>query len=124
MNQTAIVDCDVATKVPRKQVDRILEEVANYYECGDLRIRSKVPSVVEPRQLACFLAWRAGYTNSEFGRIIERDHSTVLHSIRMTRRRLYRLYDAVKEIEARVQAKGFQQAGYWRRKRIAERGCL
>jgi hypothetical protein len=55
----------------------------------DLISDSRQVHIVGPRQVAMYLSFRLlGRSLSEIGRIFRRDHSTVLHSIKQTKRRV------------------------------------
>jgi hypothetical protein len=55
----------------------------------DLISESRQVHIVGPRQVAMYLSFRLlGRSLSEIGRIFRRDHTTVLHSIKQTKRRV------------------------------------
>jgi hypothetical protein len=55
----------------------------------DLISESRQVHIVGPRQIAMYLSFRLlGRSLSEIGRIFRRDHTTVLHSIKQTKRRV------------------------------------
>lgn len=63
--------------------ERIINLATEYLgvEWDRLRGRSRDQDTVEARQLLCYLLSRAGYTVAAIARLLERNHSTVLHAI-------------------------------------------
>jgi hypothetical protein len=53
-----------------------------------LRRRTKSLPLVTSRQLFCYLARREGFSFPMIGKYLHRDHTTVLYSVRVFRRRL------------------------------------
>lgn len=48
----------------------------------------KTEAVVQARWMVCRLAHEAGHSSKAIARVLRRDHSTVLHGIRMERERI------------------------------------
>ena len=63
---------------------RIIDLATEYLgvDWDRLRGRSRDQDIVEARQLFCYLLSRAGYTVAAIARLLERNHSTILHAIR------------------------------------------
>jgi chromosomal replication initiator protein len=63
----------------------ILFAVARYYgvQADDLKSKSRHKQIVEPRQMAMYLLREDGHLSTpEIGRLLNRDHTTVLHGIK------------------------------------------
>lgn len=67
-------------------MDSILREVANYYNCRIIDIKShrRTADIVRPRQVACYLAKTHTLLSlPKIGRLIgNRDHTTAMHAVR------------------------------------------
>jgi chromosomal replication initiator protein len=75
----------------RIQIDDVLRAVCEHFgvTLRDLRGRSRVARISEPRKLAMFLARRhADCSYPELGAFFERDHTTVLNAVRAVEREL------------------------------------
>jgi chromosomal replication initiator protein len=63
----------------------ILLAVARYYgvKADDLKARSRRKQIVEPRQIAMYLLREDGHLSTpDVGRVLNRDHTTVLHGLK------------------------------------------
>lgn len=56
----------------------------------DMLIRNRSHRVVIPRQLAYWLAWKAGKSTVHIGRKFDRDHATVMHGLKSIQARMDR----------------------------------
>ena len=65
------------------RAERIIALAADYLGIEWERIsgRKRDQHIVEARHLLCYLLDRAGYTRAAIGRILGRDHSTIIHAI-------------------------------------------
>lgn len=83
---------DLSKIAPGKlTITDIQRYVAQKYDLKrwDLISESRQVHVVGPRQIAMYLSFRLlGRTKSEIGRLFRRDHTTVLHSVKMTKQRV------------------------------------
>ncbi len=55
---------------------------------GELMSREKPNDIARPRMLFCFIAYQAGFSFGKIARYLERDHSTVIHAVKATEKRL------------------------------------
>lgn len=75
---------------PPPRLRDILAETANAFglSVGDLRGKSRCRSIAWIRQAYCYEAYSYGrWSMPQIGRTINRDHTTVLHSVRAYSRR-------------------------------------
>lgn len=73
-----------AIRIPGQRFRAVLTEVSEATGISISRIlgRSRVRPVVEARQLVCHVLYRHGMSYPQIGRLINRDHTTVLHAVR------------------------------------------
>ena len=85
-------------RLPRK-AQVILQAVAAHYDVDDAKIidRIRVKTMAEARHAACFLLRDNGYTSSEVGRMLNRDHSTIVHNIARGRLLPVPVLDAIRD---------------------------
>ncbi len=74
----------------RQSMREILSDVArvNFITVEDLKSRAKDRRVSYPRQEFMYLARLAQYSTTQIGRMIGRDHSSVVHGANAHRRRI------------------------------------
>lgn len=74
---------------PRRRMADIASAVAasNGFCLDDLRNASRVQPVCRARQEAMLQMVEAGFTASQIGRFLRRDHSTVIHGAQVARAR-------------------------------------
>lgn len=79
----------VAARATDRRARDVLREVsqATGIRITDLTGYSRRRSIVWPRQVAYLALHRAGYSLSDIGRIMHRDHTTVMHGIAVAKRR-------------------------------------
>ena len=88
--------------------DYIISRVADYYNITPEEImgKGKTRNVSDARQMAIFLTRKlTGLTLEKIGSIMNRDHSTVLHSIKMMEKNLAndpRLMDTLRDVQANI----------------------
>jgi len=65
------------------RVEQIIALAADYLgvEWESIHGRRRDQHIVEARHLLCYLLDRAGYTRAAIGRLLGRDHSTIIHAI-------------------------------------------
>jgi chromosomal replication initiator protein len=63
-------------------MEGILNRVSKMLEIPVLDIlgRSRIPNIVEARQICMYLFWKSGVTFEKVGEAFDRDHSTVIHA--------------------------------------------
>lgn len=68
---------------PREKNLLDIDNIAqNYgYDVGDILGKSKFRKLVEVRQKCVLMLRGKGYSTTEIGRIMHRDHSTIVHSL-------------------------------------------
>ena len=88
--------------------DYIIARVADYYNITPEEItgKGKTRNVSDARQMAIFLTRKlTGLTLEKIGSIMNRDHSTVLHSIKIMEKNLAndpRLMDTLRDVQANI----------------------
>ena len=71
--------------------DAIISEVARFFDCDEALLRGprRTRSIVDARNIAMYLIQNiSGITTVEIGKIFDRDHSTVVHSLDQVRTRV------------------------------------
>jgi chromosomal replication initiation ATPase DnaA len=76
--------------VPRALAAAVVGAVAGLYEMHEATLTGtrKPADQVEARRIACQILYEQGYGESAIGRVIGRDHSTVVHSLRRLERHM------------------------------------
>ncbi len=66
-----------------RHAQRIIAEACRHLQVAEQRLRSRArdPQTAQARQLVCFLLVQAGYSITEVGHLLARDHSTVVHAL-------------------------------------------
>ena len=83
-------EADIAAmRTTDRRARDVLREVsrATGIKITDLTGYSRRRSIVWPRQVAYLALHRAGYSLSDIGRIMHRDHTTVMHGIAVAKQR-------------------------------------
>jgi chromosomal replication initiation ATPase DnaA len=77
------------TGQPRRRMADIAVSVATErgVSLDDLRNASRVKPITNARQEAMLLMVEAGFTTTQVGRFLRRDHSTVVHGAQVARQR-------------------------------------
>jgi chromosomal replication initiator protein len=86
--------------------DRILLAVARYYgiNADDLKGRSRHKQIVGPRQIAMYLLREDAHLSTpDIGRLLERDHTTVLHALKQV------VADIARDGPARAAVRGIRE---------------
>jgi chromosomal replication initiator protein len=68
----------------RTKIERILKFVCNYYDISEKAMSREFrdKEIVKARQMYCFLSYQfAGGTMSSIGKLINRDHTTVVYAV-------------------------------------------
>lgn len=85
------------TRTEREQLaSEIIDVVSNYYGVAikDIKGRSRKREIVKPRQVIVFLLrTKAKMKLTDIGQVLERDHTTVIHSITCIQNELSHPYD-------------------------------
>ena len=111
-----VVSMDLVRSITKEVVDTenayapdyIIARVADYYNITPEEItgKGKTRNVSDARQMAIFLTRKlTGLTLEKIGTILNRDHSTVLHSIKMMEKNLAndpRLMDTMRDVQANI----------------------
>lgn len=74
---------------PRRSMANIACAVAmeRGFKLDDLRNASRIQPIAQARQEAMLLMVEAGFTTTQIGRFLRRDHTTVIHGARVARQR-------------------------------------
>lgn len=77
------------TDQPRRRMAEIAKAVAmrSGLQVDDLRNASRVRPLCDARQEAMLQMVEAGFTTTQVGRFLRRDHSTVVHGVQVARAR-------------------------------------
>lgn len=67
---------------------------------GALRARSRVQNTVFQRRVFCLAAHLAGYSYSQISRVLNKDHTTIIHSVREARKNEHIRSEAYELLEA------------------------
>ena len=96
---------DVSDRI-KQAADHVFEVMSTRVSPEDLRSRSRKRCIVLPRQMAMYLTRKfTRHSLAEIGALFDRDHSTVLHSIRKVEESLQndpKLVDTVHDITANI----------------------
>jgi chromosomal replication initiation ATPase DnaA len=87
MEEEVIVLVDSLGMTP-KQANMIdIEAIANVYDytAEDILSKSKTRTLVTARRKCVVMLRRKGYSTTEIGRIMHRDHSTICHSLSVSK---------------------------------------
>ena len=64
---------------PRERIERLAKDLG--YTMDEIRGRSRLPDIVHARWAIMVDLHRVGFSSVNIGRMLNRDHSTVLHAL-------------------------------------------